>query len=193
MSTVLHVAEGTAPDEARQPVAENTQRPRACTSAATIRTEGLEKVMEATALNALMRRRLVRIYAAETNPQIRTLLGELADLTRDSDRALAPATALLDRCHAKLALAESSNGEYVCRGESEAQSGRAIGALVGLCLDTLATLARAAEHESARADLHAQFSIHGDDLFAARVTDRMSARQRDAMRREYAAWQAAQA
>ncbi len=150
-------------------------RPRACTTARTVREQGLEPVLEALAL-------------ADREHQ---LLVELAALNRRRRELLASAAGLLDGCASRLDEAERAGSwDYACE-PSELPNGRTIAQRCKDALTILADSKRRREHDAAADDLHGLFSVFGDRLFSdSAITERLGKRALLSLHGLYGEWKA---
>ena len=160
---------------------------RSCTTAADIRAQGLEPIMDIIAA-CDMRRDLLTEATSSAE-----LIASLAGLLKVIEDRARVAAAFVDLAHRRLQHAEH-NGDFnaVPEVDSESGSGRALAARIAPLVVTLAQSRDRAEVQLARQALHAIFAEHGLSLLERRVTDRMRPGTTLALRGELNRWAAAE-
>jgi hypothetical protein len=166
----------------------HTSMPRACTTAAAVRTQILEPAMELVAITARECVLLGDIAAARSVIDERAYeLEQLFALREAHARAI---LGLADLAHQRLQYAESRASYDAVSEDSEGKGGRDIAARLRSAVDLLADSSRRREHDTARTVLHGEFESYGDAIFEQRVTYHLPQGHVLALRGEYAKWRA---
>jgi hypothetical protein len=155
--------------------------PRACTTAAAIRTEAVEPSLELVAIESLERKYREQIAYAVTRLQ------QLAE----QRVALAQRIAgFVDHAAERLDYAERHGSYDAVREVSELPNSKEVGGRINAAIDCLKQSERADEHQAARMALHAIFETFGRTIFEGPIAVRVGKGRRLTLEGEYRRWAA---
>lgn len=157
--------------------------PLACTSARTVRVEGLEPVLEGIAIAREEERLLTAIGVA---------IARLVELRERQVRQLHVAAGLLDRSHQRLDHAERHASYGAVLVASEVPTGRGVASRVVGCLEVLARTSAGAERRCALRDLHQLFETFGPAIFEERITYHVGKARTRSLRERFEEWRGAE-